>query len=790
MTMVDGEFPSFVSGVSEQAENIRLASQVGTQTNALSSLTEGLTKRPNTEYIAKLTGLTDESGAMLHVINRDASNQHIAFVRSSGIKVFDLDGSERVVNNPNGIAYLSTGTAADLRAVTVADYTFILNRTVVPAIKSGSKSPAQKDTSLVYVKQGNFGKTYTVTISSSNVNGSVSHSTPDWSGDNGGNESQVDSAYIATQLRSSLASNFPNLTFNLIGSVIHIEDTNAVAGGDLSVSTEDGFGNTSMVGLNASGTQNFTDLPRKAPANYVIRITGDPSNAFDDYYVKWVKEGEWIEAVAPDLDIEIDPASMPHALIRQPNGEFNFEQLSWAPREAGDDDSVPFPSFIGRTLGDIFFFRNRLGVTSDENVILSAASDFFNFFPTTATSILDGDPIDVQITATKVSVLEHAVPFNETVMLGAENAQFTINTPNNLTPSTIAIDRVTDYSMSKNVRPIGCGTNVYGGFERGSSAGVREFLIGEDAGINTSDDVTAHCPTYIPSGLSHFTCNGDENFIAALTSGETNAIYTYKFHYERTEKRQSAWSKWKMADDVTILGCEFLGNDLYLILQRADGIFFEKVRLEDAPVDSGKEWKTLLDSRLRETDCALVHNGVTDKTTIQLPYGAPSDNLRVVGLDGATIPIESVSTPGGGFSTITVDGDKTSDTFYVGQPYEMNVQLSRPQLRLGGQENTRVITDHRLTITKMHLMYARTGHFDIEVSNERGRLDTYKMRSAVTGLTEIGTPTIEDGEFNFGVLGRNTDVTITLKSDSHFPTAILSGQWEGQYNKRASRLST
>ncbi len=43
----------------------------------------------------------------------------------------------------------------------------------------------------------------------------------------------------------------------------------------------------------------------------------------------------------------------------------------------GDDDSNPYPSFIGHTLSSIFFFRNRLGLSSNENVILSESAEYF-----------------------------------------------------------------------------------------------------------------------------------------------------------------------------------------------------------------------------------------------------------------------------------------------------------------------------------------------------------------------------------------------------------------------------
>ena len=53
----------------------------------------------------------------------------------------------------------------------------------------------------------------------------------------------------------------------------------------------------------------------------------------------------------------------------------------WGERTVGDLDSAPSPSFIGSKINNVFFFRNRLGFLADDNVILSRAAEFFNFFP-------------------------------------------------------------------------------------------------------------------------------------------------------------------------------------------------------------------------------------------------------------------------------------------------------------------------------------------------------------------------------------------------------------------------
>ena len=93
---------------------------------------------------------------------------------------------------------------------------------------------------------------------------------------------------------------------------------------------------------------------------------------------------------------------MPVLLIRTADGNFRLSQAdgstytisgtdytvpAWGDRLVGDLNSAPNPSFVDAKIRDIFFFNNRLGMISDENVILSRSSEFFEFFPCTGANM-------------------------------------------------------------------------------------------------------------------------------------------------------------------------------------------------------------------------------------------------------------------------------------------------------------------------------------------------------------------------------------------------------------------
>jgi len=102
----------------------------------------------------------------------------------------------------------------------------------------------------------------------------------------------------------------------------------------------------------------------------------------------------------------------------------------------GDNNTNPEPSFIGFNINNVTFHKNRLCLLADENIIMSEAGGYFNFFSQTVAAILDTDSIDLAATSNEVSVLKHAIPFNEELILFSDLAQFKVDSgTNSLSPA-------------------------------------------------------------------------------------------------------------------------------------------------------------------------------------------------------------------------------------------------------------------------------------------------------------------------------------------------------------------
>ena len=152
---------------------------------------------------------------------------------------------------------------------------------------------------------------------------------------------------------------------------------------------KDGFGNQNALAYSGKVSA-VNKLPPIAPDGYIMQISGEKKSEDDDFYVKWSdKDKIWKETVAPRIPYKINPRNMPHAIVREADGSFKLKKLPWVDRGSGNEDTNPDPSFIGRCINDIFFFRNRLGVISDESIILSATNDLFNFWFKSSAAIAD-----------------------------------------------------------------------------------------------------------------------------------------------------------------------------------------------------------------------------------------------------------------------------------------------------------------------------------------------------------------------------------------------------------------
>ena len=782
MGMISSAIPNLVQGVSQQSPALRLSSQAELQENAFPSLVEGLQKRPPLEYVATMRN-SETSGSFTHLINRDVNERYFVFINASNeISIYDLDGTERTVTYPDGTSYLnSTNPTADFRAVTVADYTFIVNSSVTVSM-SAQLTPLYPYTGLIAVKQGDYNQRYTVYLDG-NVAADITTSATD--------QVQTRTDDIATRLATAI-NNQADFTARADGSTVVISKTNNA---EFDLATYDSIGDTAL-SATVGTVQRFDDLPAKAPEGYVGHVQGDQTNDFDDYYVKFVSnngsqtesgEGTWIEWVKPNIPFELDYATMPHLLIRQPDGSFTFEQAEWGDRVVGDEVSVPEPSFVDDTITDVFFFQNRLGFLSGENVNMSRVANYFDFFGKTARTLLDDDPINVAASHTKVSLLKHAIPFDRKLLLFSDQTQFIFKGGDFLTPKNSSISQTTEYEASTTAQPASAGNVVYFPATRGGYTSIREYYVIDDTDRSDATDITAHVSKYVPDGLYSMAASTTENALVCLTENETDTMYVYKWHWAGREKVQSAWFKYTF-NGLEILNAEFIESALYIVGNKGGQTLLFKIHFDAGRFDVDQDYVTRLDYRMSEADVTMTYDATADETTVTTPITLADPIIVTRGSNSGNI----LSTG------LVISGDKTSETFYVGERYTMTYEFSEPTLKEATGTGGRVaITGGRLQIKHWLLRYQDSGDFTVKVEPRFRPLIQYGLggtfdytgRTIGGGANVLGSTTLASGDFRFPIMSKADRLRVFIESDSHLPCQFLSAEWEGNMHLRSRRVN-
>jgi hypothetical protein len=446
----------------------------------------------------------------------------------------------------------------------------------------------------------------------------------------------------------------------------------------------------------------------------------------------------------------------------------------------------------------VFFFKNRLCFLANDAICMSEINQYFNFWRTTMTAVIDSDPIDYRVSHVKVPILKHAVPFDENFVIFSDQTQFIAQGTPTVTPKTLMVDPTTEFDNEPNCRPIGAGKNVYFAFSRGSYAGIREYFVDQTTAVKDATDITAQVPKYILNGVHKLISSTTENILIALTSAEPSAMYVYKYFYAGDEKLQSAWSKMTLGNAATeIIGGDFIQSVLYLAIQRTDGVYLEKANYAPGTVDPSVNFVTHYDRRITEAQCVSVaYDAGTNLTTWTLPY-AVDGTMKVVTrevLPGQNIQISN-PTP----TTLTASGDKTTTKVYIGQTYSRSYEFSKFYYREEGKQGSAIVTAGRLQIRTCTLTYSDTGTFTVSVTQDHRDPNSYVQfrdirdtaftgRVLGAGSNLLGAVALASGEFRFPVWAENTKVTITVSSDSFLPMHLLSAEWEGFYHSRSRRI--
>ena len=843
MPAITQTIPNFLGGVSRQNDDKKLINQVTDCVNGYPDPTYGLLKRPGMEHVNVLKkadgtafSKSELAGAAWFFIDRDNAGSYIGAIKGTNVYVWTKeDGTFCTVNN-TGTAYLTGTQQSDYHFRSVQDVTVITNKTVTTAMQA-TPAAAVKSVGTLKLNSVTNGLDYIVTIQgiATTVSAQSATTFDDMlvydSSDVNTNHHLVD-AIRATILAQQSASNanfdgvwsLEAYTNSLVikrnaGTNAVVTDYTAPTG------TATAFTIEAKGGLGNAGIEVFQDSVGSSADLSVESFNGhhvkvrNTNSADDDYYLEFEAfdgtrgKGFWKEAKGVDVSPGLDAATMPFQLENTGATTFNFKPIPWTARLVGDTNSNPDPSFIGHKITSTFFYNNRFGVLSEDNIFLGVANDSFNFFVKSALTQVDSDPIDLNVASVRPVVLNDVLPSPQGLLLFSARQQFQVYSASatTMTPKTTVIRSISNYEMSSDISPVDVGTtaafvNRVPGYSKLFTLQLREI---EQSPLVV--DISKVVLEWIPETVDALTVS-PQNSVVMLTDTQTSYVYLYRFYNNGEKDLFQAWVKWQLPG--TIQAADIIDDDVTVVSQHEDEYTIGKITLDEIPTGE----VTATSTSMTGTPCldmatrpvkphasveAVVYDETNDITKIYVPY-TPIDAKEAMMY--LAVPTADVGTnsaidsdngyyasalerteSGTNYRYFEVKGKFTdyADGIIVGYGYDFEVEL--PKIYYRPDTN---VTDFTatLTISRIKFSVGRTGAVRFKVKAD-GSNEWKPVEHTTDGdrYSADTSPVKSERQFIVPIHQRNTNFELKVTSDFPYPVSLVSMMWEGNYSPRFYR---
>jgi hypothetical protein len=311
-----------------------------------------------------------------------------------------------------------------------------------------------------------------------------------------------------------------------------------------------------------------------------------------------------------------------------------------------------------------------------------------------------------------------------------------------------------------------------------------EYYVQPQTFTNEASDVTAHVPTYIPTGVFKIIGSSIYDIMFALNTTTRNEIAVYKFYWGDEDKKvQSSWSKWKLDSSDVILGGEMLESKLYLCVQRTDGVFLEYIDLQANASDTGMGVLVHLDRKKALTGS---YSSGTGLTTWTLPYSRSGTVQAVLGSTFGSNKgkILNISRPLP--TTLTAVGDYSSGAVYVGVPYTFTYRFSEFYFK---DDDKVTVKQYKLKMKDMSIIYDDSGFFEVTVTPRMRSSYTTTLTGNGLGISALlGGINISSGSLRVPLLAGSEDLTVEVTNDSWLPCFLQSAEWNAKVSYTFRRM--
>lgn len=567
-----------------------------------------------------------------------------------------------------------------------------------------------------------------------------------------------------------------------------------------------------------------TRLPQSGFSGKKIKVVNTESIDVDDMYVEYIipdvttegtaGEGSWTECVEGGIEYELDPATLPHKLVRTSAGYFELKPITWEDRRVGDAITNPDPAFVGKNINGMFFYRNRLCFLTGSHVQMSRANKPYDFFAKSAMAVGDDDPVDVSAVSTRPVDLSYVSQTSVGVVLFGTSEQFLLTTNNDiLSPKTATINTVSKFNIDTKLEAKSMGTStVFFSKTKNFLSSFELVGLSSTSAPNTFEH-TQIVPELLPATIDKVATSPPKSILCFGETG-TETIYQYRFLRVGERELATAWYQWSLPGKLVHLF--FDDRDLYAVVHDND----ERCYLVSYNLNQANTTGYLKVDDFQFDPCldmwvlnpASEYDSTTDETIYYLPYtgnftkrtyAVLLDTANQQSLEGESSyfyadsteaasvdirPLSGPTTDSYGLVTWKISGDLRGRDIIFGLKYTMEVELPTIYLQGGDAQSPQTDSDSDLILKQLKVLTGPSGPISYKVDIKGIEPVTYTKVN-----TDIGDYTYNALNVSLGdtktvpIFQRNKNVTITAIGDSPLPVNLLSVTWEGRATSKFYR---
>ena len=703
MPAVTQRIDDYLGGVSRQSDTKKLPGQVKECLNGYPDPTFGLTKRPGFKWITNLgTGTTYDNSKWFYIA-RSKTEKYIGCIKpkpNSGygdIDIWNVDGTVCTVTmdtstSVNAVNYL-TGSRLNYSIINVRNKSVIINNLHTVAKQADPTFNANRKATIV-LSGSPASNLYEVVLEGN----TITHTS---------NAAGTYSS-ILTALKTAIDNlGISGLTCTKYRESLHLTDSNSA----INVSVEGGQAGDAIY-VFQDQVSNLTQLPEQSFHNHLVKVVN--TDSFDDtYFAKFTADngtsgpGNWNEeGLDPSKSPGLDASTMPHELVYNSANNFTFRQIAWTARTVGDDKTNAHPSFLDKKINGGFFYNNRLGFLSDDNVSMGQVQkddNFYNFYFTSAQTVTASDPIDLKATTIKPTTLYSVLPSTQGLLIFSKDQQFLMAASDGvLTPTSTNIRVISNYDMDTEVPPVDVGGLI--NFISKTPSYTRTFgmqTFGQDENPKVLD-VGRVVNEWVPATIDTMIASPQNKFLA-FSDQDSRYVYFFRTYHDGQKNVLEAWFNWQLPGTVQTIATD--SDDFYTVTKQGNQFTLSKASLSQSPSDAiivnndGNSINPCMDLYASASNVAgnnkVDYDSTNDFSKVFIPWANVTDLTPVIIIKGTTATGQFIES---GFTTtpevITNDGsdpyfkilhkDLTSieDDVVVGWKYDYDITLPRTYFQL------------------------------------------------------------------------------------------------------------